>query len=50
MHNIYNVPSKPERAAEARRAVVASLFKLLDLFKSTTLLKLLDLLESTKFA
>ena len=24
MHNIYNVPSEPERAAEARRAVVAS--------------------------
>ena len=27
IHNIYNVPLEPERAAEARRAVVASQFK-----------------------
>ena len=27
IHNTYNVPSEPERAAKARRAVVASLFE-----------------------
>ena len=26
LHNLYNVPSEPERAAEARSAVVASCF------------------------
>ena len=27
IHNTYNVPSEPERAAKARRAVVASMYK-----------------------
>ena len=27
MHNTYNVPSEPERATKARRAVVASVYK-----------------------
>ena len=28
IHNTYNVPSEPERAAKARRAVVASFVKI----------------------